>query len=142
MKFAFFKGTGTLLDKLIRFWMRGRYSHVEAVLAELGDGQYTVASSVPFVGVRIANIALPASDWDIVEAPGDVTSVRAWFAARVGTRYDYRGLFGFVLRRVDGEKGRYFCSEAIGTALGMSEPWRFDPNGLADALSRPMAQAA
>jgi len=141
MKFAFYKASGTLLDKLIRFWERGRYSHVEVVLADLGNCQYTVASSVPFVGVRIATIALPASDWDVVDAPGDVSEVRAWFMARNGAGYDYLGLFGFVLRRVVGEKSKYFCSEAIATALGMSEPWRFDPNGLADALARPLTQA-
>jgi len=142
MKFAFYRASGTVLDKIIRFWERGRYSHVEVVLADLGDGLFTVASSVPWIGVRIANIALPASDWDIVEATGDANAVHAWFATHVGAGYDYRGLFGFVLRRVVGDKSKYFCSEAVATALGMNEPWRFDPNGLADALARPLAQAA
>ncbi|MGH8782050.1 hypothetical protein [Paraburkholderia sp.] len=86
-------------------------------------------------GIRIASIGLPAADWDFVEAPGDADAVRAWFAARVGASYDWLGVFGFVLRPVGNEPGRYFCSEAIAAALGVSEPWRFDPDGLADLLT-------
>lgn len=68
VKFAFYKAPGSLLDKAIRWWMRGPYAHVEAILAENADGTYTIASAVPGIGVRIAtNQALPASDWDIVD---------------------------------------------------------------------------
>lgn len=134
MKFAFYKGRGTLIDRLIRWWQRGPYSHVEAVLADNADGTFECASAMRGTGIRIASIALPATDWNFVEAPGDVDVVRAWFAARAGAGYDWLGVFGFVLRPVGQEAGRYFCSEAIAAALGVSEPWRFDPNGLADLL--------
>lgn len=132
MKLAFYKGRGTLFNRIVCWWQRGPYSHVEVVLATRTDGTYECASSVPGVGVRIATKALPAADWDFIDYPADVGSVRAWFAAHAGAGYDYLGIFGFIVRPVGGEPGRYFCAEAIATALGIDEPWRLDPNGFAD----------
>jgi hypothetical protein len=135
MKFAFYKKKSTLLDRIICWWERGQYSHVEAILSVNDDATFTIASSVPGTGVRITTCSMSCDEWDIIEGPGDVETVRAWFANREGLPYDYRGLFGFVLRPTVGEdKGKYFCSEACATAIGMQEPWRFDPNAFADAL--------
>ena len=134
MKFAFYRGDGSLVDRAIRWWQRGPYSHVEAVLADNGDGTFECASSVRGTGVRIASISLPVAAWDLVEMPADVASVRAWFVAHVGASYDWLGIFGFVVRPVVAERNSYFCSEAVASALGISEPWRIDPNGLADLL--------
>ncbi len=134
MKVAFYKARGTLVDRAIRWWQRGPYSHVEAVLADNGDGTFECASSVRSAGVRVAPITLPSSDWDILDISADVDAVRAWFTAHAGARYDWMGIFGFVMRPIGGEPGRYFCSEAIASALGIGEPWRLDPNALADVV--------
>jgi hypothetical protein len=137
MKFAFYKGNATLLDKFIAWWMRGTYSHVEAILEEEASGTYTIASSVPGTGVRIATgQSLPASDWDIVDGPGDVAAARAWFEARVGKAYDYIGLFGFVLRpaTIDA-KDKYWCSEACLLSIGYQGAWREDPNSMYSVVS-------
>jgi hypothetical protein len=130
MKFAFYKGNATFLDKLICWWMRGDYSHVEAILDEEEGGTYTIASSVPGTGVRIATgQSLPASDWDIVDGPGEVAAARAWFEARVGKAYDYLGLFHFIVQPADIEsKDKYFCSEACLLSVGYDGAWREDPN--------------
>ncbi|WP_175948499.1 hypothetical protein [Burkholderia pyrrocinia] len=135
MRFAFYKGRGTLIDRAIRWWQRGLYSHVEAVLADNGDGTFLCASSSRGAGVRIATITLPAAEWDVLEMPVDVDDVHAWFDAHAGAGYDWLGIFGFVMRPVGGEPGRYFCSEAIASALGVNEPWRLDPNGFADFVA-------
>lgn len=136
MKFAFYKAPGSPLDRVIRFWMRGPYAHVEAVLADYGNGTYQCASSVPGVGVRIATLALPASDYDIVDGPGDAAKARAWFEARAGKAYDYVGLFGFVVRPATGDsRNKFWCSEACLEAIGFPEPWRYDPNGMHDIVT-------
>lgn len=134
MRFAFYKGRGTLVDRMIRWWQRGPYSHVEAVLASNADGTFECASSAPGKGVRIASIALSVVEWDVLEMPADVEVVRVWFEAHAGARYDWPGIFGFLMRPIGGEPGRYFCSEAIASALGIDEPWRFDPNTFADFI--------
>ncbi len=136
MKFAFYKASGSFLDKGIRFYMRGDYSHVEAILSENPDGTYECASAVPGSGVRIANITLPASDWDIIEAPGDVVASRAWFETHNGAAYDYIGLFGFVLRpAIECIKNKYWCSQACLESIGFIGAWREDPNSMYDLLS-------
>jgi hypothetical protein len=137
MKFAFYKGNATLLDRLISFWMRGSYSHVEAILEEGSDGTYTIASSVPGTGVRIAvGQSLPLSDWDIVEGPGDPVVARSWFEARIGKAYDYLGLFHFIVQPADIEsKDKYFCSEACLLSIGYDGAWREDPNGMYDVMT-------
>jgi hypothetical protein len=134
MQFAFYKGKGTLFDRLIRWWQRGPYSHVEALLVDNGAGVFECASSLPGDGVRIASVKLVDGDWDFVDFPADTMAVRSWFEAHAGARYDWLGIFGFVLRPFGGEPKRYFCSEAIATALDIDEPFRFDPNALFDCL--------
>lgn len=134
MRFAFYKGRGGLADRAIRWWQRGPYSHVEAVLADNGDGTFECASSVSGAGVRVASIPLCAAEWDFIDMPADVAEIRGWFAAHAGAGYDWLGIFGFVMRPVGGERARYFCSEAVASALGVNEPWRLDPNGLADLM--------
>jgi hypothetical protein len=137
MKFAFYKAPGSIFDKLIRWWMRGPYAHVEAILEDNGDGSYTIASSVPGTGVRIAtNQTLPERDWDIVDGPGDVAAARAWFEAHNGAAYDYIGLLGFVIRPVVGYvRKKFCCSRACLLSIGFPGSWRFDPNAMYDAVA-------
>lgn len=144
MKFAFYKGNATLLDRLIRWWMRGPYAHVEAILDQSEDGTYTIASSVPGIGIRIAiNQTLASTDWDIVDGPGDPGAARAWFEARDGAPYDYVGLFGFIVRPATGDdRGKWWCSEACLEAIGFTGAWRFDPNAMYDVICyRHMSQS-
>jgi uncharacterized protein YycO len=136
MKFAFYKAKGTFLDGLVRWWMKGPYAHVEAILGENEDGTYTIASSKPGIGVRIAyNQELPDSEWDIVETRIDSAPVALWFIQRVGMPYDYFGLLGFVFGPFVRESTkRYFCSEACLAAAGLNNAWRYDPNSMYDVL--------
>lgn len=136
MKFAFYKGRHSLLDRVVSWWTRGPYSHVEAILEE-SDGVCTLASSVPGVGVRIEEgQVLLAADWDIVDGPGDAVAARAWFEAHTGQPYDYAGLLGFIVRPVIGASKRtFFCSEACLAAIGFPDPWRYDPNGMQDIVA-------
>ncbi|WP_017773858.1 hypothetical protein [Paraburkholderia kururiensis] len=138
MRFAFYKGRQGgirgLFDWIVRAWMRGPYSHVEAVVGMNGDLCH-IASSLPGAGVRIAyNQIMSPKQWDFFDGPGDEATALAWFRQHDGARYNYLGLFGFLLRPVEGEKGAYFCSEACCYAAGISDPWRFDPNALADLV--------
>ncbi|SAK83319.1 hypothetical protein AWB81_04197 [Caballeronia arationis] len=137
VKIAFYKGSGSFLDKVIRWWEIGRYAHCEMILQENDDGTYTIASAKPGVGVRIAeNQSLPDSDWDFLTVPGDVSQVRAWFVAHAGESYDYVGLLGFILRPVTFFiRKKFFCSRACLRSLGVKGAWRVDPNGMYDFMS-------
>lgn len=140
MKVAFYKGThaGTagILNRLIRWWTRGIYSHTEAVLQELSDGTCWCGSSSRMDGgVRFKRLALTPSNWDVFEINASADDAKAWFAAHIGRPYDLRGILGFVLRTNE-DRARYFCSESVAASIGIGEAWRFDPNTLAAALRR------
>ena len=87
-------------------------------------------------GIRRKFIRPDWNHWDMIEVDADRHQVAQWFEAREGQRYDLLGLAGFVFRRFADDSKKYFCSEAVAAALGIPEPWRFDPNTLAAALGR------
>ena len=133
MKFAFYKydrtkwNFETIVDRLICFATRGKYSHVEAMLEQNPDGSWQCASSTPRDGgVRIKNIFLKPEHWEIIDVDCDTQGVRYWFESHKGCKYDFLGILGFVIRQENGESNKYFCSEAIMESLGFDDAWRFD----------------
>lgn len=112
-----------------RWWDDGPYSHVELVFS---DGT-SASSSLSDGGVRFKQISYD-SGWDFYTVPDSFASeefARTWFQTHNGCKYDILGNFGFVLRRGTQGKREWFCSEAIAASLGISDPWRLTPNGLA-----------
>lgn len=127
MKIALYKGKKTITDKLISWWDRGLYSHVELVFS---DGMCASASPRDG-GVRMKLIDLDADKWDVFEIHAfDEARARAWFEQRIGQRYDFMGVFGFVFRAQQ-DKAKWFCSESVLAALGFKDTWRFTPNTVA-----------
>ena len=142
---AFYKGTRPGLagnfNRGVRWWTHGPYSHCELVIALLADGQAQCWSSANLDGgVRPKLITLDPAHWDVIEVPwANPFEALDWFVLHEGDRYDTLGLFGFVGRRGDGDKDKWWCSEACAAALGLDEPWRYCPNALA-AILRSMNQ--
>ena len=141
MKIAFYKGTHEglpgLFNRAVRWWTRGAYSHTEMVFEQNADGQYLCASASKMDGgVRFKNIILDPDKWDVFEINADRDYAYQWFKEREGLKYDVLGLFGFVIRRLEDDAGKYFCSEACAASIGITEAWRFDPNTFAAAIRR------
>lgn len=127
MKLAFYKGREDLYDRLISWWTRGPYSHVELVINE----NYCMSSSPKDGGIRFKHIDLRPDHWDLVELEGyDPAYAYNWFKEHEGRKYDILGILGFVFGPLRQDKKRFFCTEAIGHALKMKEPWRLDPNAM------------
>jgi hypothetical protein len=138
---AFYKGKDRIFNKLVSWWTRGPYSHTEFV-AEGGLGQlsYCWSSSFTDGGVRSKTMVLEPDHWDIVEldlTAEEIYDITEWFKNHVGSKYDVIGLLGFIFRRVADAKNKFFCSEAIGSSLGIVDSWRFDPNTLYAMLTSP-----
>lgn len=134
---AFYKGRKRLFNRLVSWWLKGQYSHCELVLKTLSDGtSQCVSSSFMDGGVRIKHITLNPEHWDLVHVGGSVAKAWSWAVDHEEDRYDLLGLLGFVWRRQEGEKHKWFCSEAVAAMLGYSEPWRFDPMNLYSAISK------
>lgn len=129
MKIAFYKGKKRLNNKIISWWMNGKYSHAELILEDLKNGaSWCVSSSSQDGGVRVKEIFLKPEHWDIVEVGGDKGAALRWYLKHRNTKYDWFGLLGFIYRRYGGQKKKWFCSEAIMSMLGYEDAWRFEPN--------------
>lgn len=142
MMIAFYRSTrpglAGLFNRAVRWWTNGPYSHCELVLGQTKGGKYLCASASNLDGgVRFTTIDLDPARWDLMPIdPSLNRKAVAWFASHLGQAYDIAGLFGFVLRRGDGSRQRWFCSEACAAALGLADPWRFDPNTLSVIVKR------
>lgn len=86
-------------------------------------------------GVRFKQITFDVDKWDIINLPTwlEPEALR-WFTAHDKQAYDLLGNLHFIVGAVGDDKRKWFCSEAIAAALGMRDPWRFDPNALAAIL--------
>lgn len=136
LKAAFYKGTrpglAGVYNWLVRKWTRSAYSHVELVVS---TGR-SWSSSFEDGGVRSKLIDFDPAKWDVVDLPPHLEQAAIdWFTAHRGAKYDIRGNLQFVLAAIPESRKRWFCSEAVAAALGIPDPWRYDPGTLASALT-------
>ena len=123
-------------DGLTRILTRGRYSHCELAvrLPETAGGQEyeCYSASIRDGGVRMKTMPLPADKWDLIPLDDAVLHAHTvgLYLRTAGQGYDLPGAFGVVFGLPENRK-RWFCSEWVGAALGLSESWRFSPNDLA-----------
>lgn len=136
MQIAFYKGTrpglAGIYNRLVAWWTKSPYSHVELVLA---TGR-SWSASFEDGGVRSKLIDFDPKKWDLIEVPAHLEPAAvAWFTQHRGAKYDLRGNLQFILAPAGESKNRWFCSEAVAAALGIPDPWRYDPGTLASALT-------
>ena len=136
MQVAFYKGRSRVFNRSVSWWLGGPYSHCELVLWTKNGLSYCISASFSDGGVRMKAIVLDPDHWDLVDVEGDVSDAINWLDAHDKDLYDLLGLLGFVWRRQDGNKGKWFCSEAVAAMLGFDEPWRFDPMSLYRVLTK------
>ena len=142
MKAAFYKGTrpgiAGIYNRLVRWWTKSPYSHVELIFCD-GQrfaGELAASASNMDGGVRTKVIAFDPARWDFIELP-DSLADRAWqwFREHDGAAYDLVGNLQFVLAPIPHSQQRWFCSEAVAAALDIPDPWRYSPGTLASALT-------
>ena len=137
MKVAFYKATRPgwqgLYSRLARLVDRGPYSHAELIFS---DGMSASASYIDG-GVRFKKIDYDPAHWDFVDVAGDEGAAMAWFIEHNGASYDLIGNLSFLCPLIPHSRRKWFCSEAIAAALGIPDPWRQGPNGLAAVLRWP-----
>lgn len=136
LRAAFYKGTRPglpgIYNRLVRWWTRSEYSHVEIVFPT----GWAASSSFEDRGVRFKVIDFDPARWDFVDLPAHLEA-RAflWFDDHRGQKYDSLGNLHFIVSPISDDKRKWFCSEAIAAALGIPDPWRYDPGTLASTLS-------
>ncbi len=131
IKLAFYRAEfGRWYEKLIAWYTRGPFSHVELVF---GDRWFS--ASPRDGGVRYKNIFAVEDRWEFVEIEANYELIRNWCDTQVGKKYDWRGFFNFVLP-IGYSNRKWFCSEICVAALQRDglfldiKPHRVSPNDL------------
>lgn len=136
---AFYRGRGTMADKIVRYATRSPFSHCELIQSaetpRRGDTVTCISASGRDGGVRIKDITLKEGKWDIYAVPWAPKDTWARAEAHLGRPYElwsmvFSQLFNF--RRHSRE--RWFCSELVAHALGLSMPHAKSPGDLLRAI--------
>ena len=141
VRVAFRHGDRRLFARIVHWWDRTDVSHCEVSTHWEGPDHRCMSSSMLDDGVRAKTIHITPDKWRVYELPADRAKALLWFCENAGSRYDARGLLGFVIRPVKGWLRAYFCSEACAAMLGLGDPWRFTPRHLeiyCAAVGRPV----
>lgn len=120
-------------DWLIRKATHSPYSHCE-IAVDIGiDRYHCYSASGRDGGVRKKWMALPPEKWDLAELSGvDLAKLQALYQQTRQSGYDWLGVFGYPLGL--NLQDRWFCSEWCAAALGLPNPHRYTPAGLAAYL--------
>ena len=110
----------------VRLWTWSRWSHIELVV----DG-VCYSASPRDGGVRSKVIDLASGRWDVVDV--EVPEERAlravsWFLVNTGDKYDWAGIWRFVLPFLPHSESRWFCFESVGEAMGFPASFKLTAN--------------
>lgn len=123
----------TLGSLLLRTFLWSAWSHC-AILA----GDTAIEASTAGVRERpSADLLGDASEYAIVELPGDEAAVAQWMRTQLGKPYDWWGVLGIGLRRRWQADDHWFCSELVAWAFDRAgyplvrvQSWRITPRDL------------
>ena len=109
VRLAFYKGEGNWVDKIIRWWTKSQYSHVEVVV-----GNTWISSSPRDGGVRSMQMeSHNAEHWDIIDYRGvSASDVFDLFRKTKGSKYDFIGILLSQMLPIGVHSStRWYCSE-------------------------------
>lgn len=120
------------LDRVICFFTRSKYSHVELVYdySEVTQIGLCWSASPRDKGVRPQRIDFNTGRWELYEVPTEFTQeeIVAWFnEKRKGADYDWFGALGAYWPLFRGNPNKWFCVEIVGECLGVSGASRMTP---------------
>ena len=120
IKIAFYKGDGNVLNKIVRWWTKNKYSHAELVLP---DGVTWLGIS-PFLKSKVESrekLIVDNLEWDFVKikiTEEQYQNIIDFFEQTEGCGYDWIGMLlsQFLPFRIK-HNSRWYCSEWIAYAL-------------------------
>lgn len=142
IKIAFYKGRGSRIHKVIRWWTKSPYSHAELIMP---DGKTWISIS-PFltsrVSARIRSTIDNPEDWDYISfklshrAPVknyQLDQLYRFIEITQGSKYDWFGMImsqfcPYLIKR----RNKWYCSEWIAHALVNSRVIMWDDLKLYD----------
>ncbi|MFZ2968597.1 MAG: hypothetical protein WA080_06030 [Sulfuricurvum sp.] len=108
----FYKGSGTLAERLIRVWTSSLYAHCEFGRS---DGLYHSNDRFTFIS-RTHTLEIDPDEWDVCTLilPAEIVDrVERRQVRKNGTHYDWMGIvFSQIFRLGWHSKTRWFCSKS------------------------------
>jgi hypothetical protein len=108
----FYKGEGTIFEKLIRWWTKSPYCHTEFLRSDglcHSNDRFTKIS-------RLEHFEIASCDWDRhdIELPCDIIDrIEQRQLSKIGTYYDWKGIvFSQFLPFGWHSRERWFCSKS------------------------------
>lgn len=121
MQLALYKKPNSRLGSRLLHWIVTKVTGSEYSHAELVIHGYAYSASMPDGGVRARVIWFDPNKWDIFEIDGDEQKALEWFHAHMGQGYDWLGAARLAIPFIPQRRGKWFCFEAIGAALGIPD---------------------
>lgn len=120
IQIAFFKGKGSYVNSIVRWWTNSVYSHAEIVLP---DG-YTWIGISPYLKSKVderKKISFEYRDWDFIDiriTEEQYNIIMEFYEDTKGQGYDWIGMLlsQFLPCKIKHKK-RWYCSEWISYAL-------------------------
>ena len=110
----FYKGKERFFGKLIRWYTKSLYSHVEIVVNGRAYGADAWSGVVRCRPVSTFN----PTHWDVVSVTPTLSS--SWLDQQIGKPYDYLGILGFFANGVHDKKA-WYCSELAAVYVGITQ---------------------
>jgi len=111
IRLAFYHGPGRLFDKLVRWFTRSKYSHVELCFTE--DLAFS-ADAWQTKRTRFIKANFNPAHWDYRDFVVNLPQWQQMYDAAVvinNRPYDYLGILSFVTRSSRQDQDKWFCSE-------------------------------
>jgi hypothetical protein len=135
--FALYRASGRWQDAAIRAATGSPYSHVELLFGPVVDGAAACISASKRDGnqVRVKPIRFKPGHWDFLDVPAlDPAATWARAHAHLGAPYDFLGAVLTITPWARASANRWFCSQLLGHAAGLSDPHVLTPGLLASRL--------
>ena len=130
VRLAFYKAEyGKIFwDKLIAWWTKGKYSHVELVF---NDKHWFTSTTHDGAGTRFKKRKnYQAEHWvffDVEISYDQAKELWDWCKEQEGVKYDLMGVFGFISGSGLEDSSKWYCSEVCGTGLMVADVYNFSP---------------
>ena len=143
IKIAFYKGKGTWINSIVRWWTKSIYSHAELILPD-GVSWLGISPFLKSVITKRIVFEYNTDKWDLLEieiSEDQYELIMQFFEDTSGQGYDWVGMLlsQFLPCKIK-HRERWYCSEWIAYALRIAcvLNWRtirlYDRNDLSPAI--------
>ena len=123
---------GNWVDKLIAWYTKSQYSHVELIY-----NGYWYSTSPRDLEVRRKTLIGKEGHWVYKDVTIDLVHLETVFEQTKGKKYDWLGIFlSQFLPLNTHNKNRYFCSEWVATVMKIPSPHLYSPQDLYEEVTK------